>query len=356
MDIKTFKLRATVVSAIALATAGMAQAQQTEQTTADAMGGQVVVEQAKPKVSVTIDQPDVNVDQAAPEVTVEQPQPEITVQVPEPDVRVQQQAPIVTVEQAQPVVTVRIPEPIITVRVPRPQVAVDQSNPDVAVQMPEPVVNFIRPEPKIRIEEAEPRIRVEQSEANVNVDANQRAEVAVDQAEPKVNIQQSDDANVSVSQADPKVNVQSAEGAKVDVSQAEAEVNVIDYDADEQGMIADEADRTAYAEGMQAHPLYETRAGDLIGIAVVDVNGENVGEIESVGRRGDTAVLIVAVGGFLGLGEHDVALPVDRVTVREDRILLPDATQEQLENMPEFDEAEVQLADDDVRIRDMFEG
>jgi hypothetical protein len=271
--------------------------------TANVAGGQVVVEQEDAEVDVTVPEPDVNVSQDAPVVTVEQGQPEVTVAVPEPTVRVQQQAPIITVEQAQPQVTVRIPEPVVTVQVPKPQVDVETGEPIVDLEQPEPVVKFVRPEPKVTIEEAEA----------------------------------------------PQVNVEGAEGAEIDVEQEQARVLMEDFNADEQGNMAEE-DRTRYQENVQRLPIFNLTAEELTGRSVATETGEDVGEIDFIGVRGDTVVAIIGVGGFLGMGENEVAIPVEKLIMREDEVIVPGVTEERLESMPEFNEAEVEILDPGMRL------
>lgn len=322
---------------------------------ANPLGGQVIVEQEDPTVNVTVPDPEVTVDQAAPEVTVEQPQPEITVTQPKPRVTVRQQAPIVTVEQAQPVVTVHIPEPIVTVRVPEPEVDVNTSEPQIEVQQPEPVVRFIRPQPRIIVEEVEPEIRIENAEPNVTVNEPEDVVVDVRQAEARVNIEQAGEPEVRVETAEPQVNVREAEGADVSVDQGEARVNIADYKTDGAGRMASEEDRTRYSETMRRHSMYRMKVSDLVGMEVISEDNQNVGDIDYLGMRGDTVVAIVGVGGFLGLGERDVAVPLDRLIVRDNRVILPRISEAELERMPEYDSREVRIVDTDDHIADLID-
>jgi len=52
-------------------------------------------------------------------------------------------------------------------------------------------------------------------------------------------------------------------------------------------------------------------ASDLIGTKVVSANNESIGDINDVilGRDGQAKAAVVGVGGFLGIGEKDVAVP-----------------------------------------------
>ncbi|MBD2748137.1 PRC-barrel domain-containing protein [Microvirga sp. BT688] len=52
-------------------------------------------------------------------------------------------------------------------------------------------------------------------------------------------------------------------------------------------------------------------ASDLIGTRVVGANNESIGDINDVimDRNGQIMAAVVGVGGFLGIGEKDVAVP-----------------------------------------------
>ncbi|SFP91491.1 PRC-barrel domain-containing protein [Tranquillimonas alkanivorans] len=305
--------------------------------TVQTAGGQFVVEQAEPKVTVDVPDPQVSVSQNAPEVTVEQPEPTITVTQSKPDVMVEQQAPVVTVEQAQPTVSVDIPEPVVTIQMPEPDVNVAQQQPNVQVQQPEPVVRFERPEPNIVIEDAEAQVRVSEAEAQVNVTTADQAQVAIDQGEPNVDMRTAGDADVTVSQADAKVRVEPAEGANVAVEQAEADVNVVEEEQtaeisrDQQ--VQTEAEMAA-ADGFVIIAIEDLDPVEIEGTGVYDRTGDRIGEIERV----MSDELIIEVGGFLGLGEKEVALPKDRVSLQRSEVgdmvrAYVDTTEEQLENM-----------------------
>lgn len=61
---------------------------------------------------------------------------------------------------------------------------------------------------------------------------------------------------------------------------------------------------------------------DLRGTNVYGGNGENIGEIDDIvlDRDGRAVALIVGVGGFLGIGEKNVAIPFDAVEISEGRL------------------------------------
>jgi hypothetical protein len=48
---------------------------------------------------------------------------------------------------------------------------------------------------------------------------------------------------------------------------------------------------------------------------------------------------ILSVGGFIGLGEHLVAVPFNSLRISQDKIELPGATKEELKKLPEFEYA-----------------
>ncbi|SCY00209.1 PRC-barrel domain-containing protein [Microvirga guangxiensis] len=62
-------------------------------------------------------------------------------------------------------------------------------------------------------------------------------------------------------------------------------------------------------------------ASDLIGTRVVSTNNESIGDINDVimDRNGKIMAAVVGVGGFLGIGEKDVAVPFEALEFANDQ-------------------------------------
>ena len=82
-------------------------------------------------------------------------------------------------------------------------------------------------------------------------------------------------------------------------------------------------------------------ASDFEGEDVVNRQGETVGEIEEIMldvRGGRIAYAVLAVGGFLGVGEKFFAIPWRALTLDTDRkCFILDVDKQRLENAPGFD-------------------
>ena len=81
---------------------------------------------------------------------------------------------------------------------------------------------------------------------------------------------------------------------------------------------------------------------DVTGAPVYGVNDDRIGEIGELvmSEDGQLSEAIVDVGGFLGLGEKPVAVPFDNLQIMQsesDVRIYIDATQEQLEGLPEYE-------------------
>ena len=80
-------------------------------------------------------------------------------------------------------------------------------------------------------------------------------------------------------------------------------------------------------------------AEDVIGMTVVDANGEEVGEVADllIAEDGTIDRAIVDVGGFLGFATKPVALEITSLTLAEGSgEIVSDVTAETLEGMPEW--------------------
>jgi sporulation protein YlmC with PRC-barrel domain len=80
----------------------------------------------------------------------------------------------------------------------------------------------------------------------------------------------------------------------------------------------------------------------ILGKPVYNDKNEKVGNVDDLIIAPDSSVsyAIIGVGGFLGLGERQVAVPVNRFKNTEGRIVLPDATKDALQAMPSFQYAQ----------------
>jgi sporulation protein YlmC with PRC-barrel domain len=89
----------------------------------------------------------------------------------------------------------------------------------------------------------------------------------------------------------------------------------------------------------QALVLEGWRASKLIGANVYNEQNQRIGKIEDmlVSPDGKLSVAVIDVGGFLGIGKHRVAIPVDQFSdITAKRLVLPGATKEALKGLPEF--------------------
>ena len=84
-------------------------------------------------------------------------------------------------------------------------------------------------------------------------------------------------------------------------------------------------------------------ATSFIGSSVYTASNENIGDINDLifDEKGSIQAVIIGVGGFLGMGEKDVAMPLDKITVTRDETnaikLTVQASREDLDKAPAFD-------------------
>ncbi|WP_324754622.1 PRC-barrel domain-containing protein [Roseovarius sp. Pro17] len=91
-----------------------------------------------------------------------------------------------------------------------------------------------------------------------------------------------------------------------------------------------------------------------------EVEWDDIGEINDiiVTQDGKVSAVILGVGGFLGMGERDVAVPMNEITVvredgdSDDRFLVVSTTKEALEQMPAFERDMDMDAEADVDMDD----
>ena len=91
-----------------------------------------------------------------------------------------------------------------------------------------------------------------------------------------------------------------------------------------------------------SHQADEMRASKLIGTKVVNTANETIGDINEIvlGKDGKVAAVIVGVGGFLGMGEREVAMNFSSIRMSRDSnnnlVLTVNANKDALKNAPEW--------------------
>ena len=76
----------------------------------------------------------------------------------------------------------------------------------------------------------------------------------------------------------------------------------------------------------------------ILGKAVYNDKNEKIGAIDDLIITPDKSVsyAIIGAGGFLGMGKHDVAIPVGQFKEDKGKIVLAGATKDALKAMPKF--------------------
>ena len=82
------------------------------------------------------------------------------------------------------------------------------------------------------------------------------------------------------------------------------------------------------------------RASSLIGANIINEENRNVGEVHDfmIDMAGGGTIAVLSVGGFLGIGDRFIAIPVNdlRWNSERERWMLPGATVDSLKARPAF--------------------
>ena len=346
------------------------------------------------EVQVTLPDPQVDIEQSPAEVTVRDAAPEVSVDQARPTIVVRQAAPRIRVQMPQPTITIEQPAPEIVVTMPDPSVNVASAQPQVEVNVPEPRVTVTQGEPMLNVDlsadmsaerdpnlervdnedgsmvvtrtgassaELAPRIQYVQSEQQAQVSINRaEADVQYVAADPQVEFEQGGEPQIElISTGEPSVVFEGGEdeGASLEAPAEGADAaqvaavqplsgEAVETEAEEPAATAlpgQRDPREAFAAdpsdvAYDGSPSSAVRVADLDGMEVINGRGENLGEVERVVRNGPDAYLIMEHGGwFFGLNDKEVAFPLGNVMVREDQVVLRGMTEEQIEQMPDYD-------------------
>jgi len=88
----------------------------------------------------------------------------------------------------------------------------------------------------------------------------------------------------------------------------------------------------------------------LMGKTVYNDAGQKIGKVEDLIISPDKSVsyVIIGAGGFIGIGRHDVAIPVSQIQEQAGKLVMPGATKDTVKSMPAFTYA------NDTTQRDQF--
>jgi sporulation protein YlmC with PRC-barrel domain len=273
---------------------------------------------------------------SVPQVVVQQAQPSVTVRQPQPEIIVRQAAPTITVQQ---------PQPEIIVRMPPPDVNVSMVRPDVQVSIPQPRIQVVPPQAQ-----AQPQVQADGQQPNVRFERTGEAQVVYQPAErqPRIRFEPIGPATAQAGgPPDAQPSQQIASGphpapAVLSPQGAQAQLN-----SDQRGYgTAGAANPSAANPGptqtgaLPSAGMQAVKASDLTGRPLYNARGEKMGEVQEVLIGDDNRTyIVVGHGGFLGLGQKQVALSTDRIAMRGDRLLAENLTDEQIRSLPEFKES-----------------
>ena len=93
-------------------------------------------------------------------------------------------------------------------------------------------------------------------------------------------------------------------------------------------------------------------ASDLEGQTVYGNDGDAVGDIQNIVRTSDGLAAVVGAGGFLGLGEQRVAIPMDRLTITDGELMLQNLTDDEIRDLPAFNDGDAEELDGEFVLTD----
>ena len=285
-------------------------------------------------------------------LVIRQGEPEVTVHDSQAQVRVRQAQPQITIRQAAPTITIDQPKPQVVVRMPKPDVSVDDSKPQVTVNVPKPKVKF------------------EGTGQQANVDVvgrnNQQGQVDISkpQQRPQVTFEHTGQPKIVYHRAgQPEIRYEQAQANAAQSEQAQSSNNTgaMANNANSNGQNARQSNRdwvkraTAIANdrGNTAATRNATNGSAVAGeaamtqvkvdrltdMSVYNERGQNLGDVDQViaDKSGHQTYIVLAHGGFLGLFQDEVALPISRLTLRNDRLVVGGMTEQDVENMQDWD-------------------
>ncbi|QJR81631.1 PRC-barrel domain-containing protein [Alteromonas pelagimontana] len=196
-------------------------------------------------------------------------------------------------------------------------------------------VEVIRGQTDVQVKQPAPSVDINQKDAKVDV-AVGKAKVDVEYKEPEISIKQQE-PDVEIAQAEPEVIINSAEPnvkvnkaePEVSIEKSEPEINIVRED--QKGNLRKDSD-IAYVN--------QLKIAELEGKDLINSQGEDVGEISEVvqNNQDKQLSLVIESGGIMGVGESKSVLPLDEVTLENNKIVWD--KNKDPEQLPEFNESQ----------------
>ena len=112
----------------------------------------------------------------------------------------------------------------------------------------------------------------------------------------------------------------------------------------------------ATAAGPYASPIYSKRADELDGEEVYGPNGDHIGEIDEVvvDTASKRALAVIGVGGLLGIGERNVAIPPSDLQVDQNDRVVANVNKDNLRQMQPYRRGAYKAAEPARPLRDIL--
>lgn len=128
--------------------------------------------------------------------------------------------------------------------------------------------------------------------------------------------------------------------------EAEAQMEDQETGDPEMGTIPEAENAYGAEAGEEAgHDLSQMSSEELSGMSIMTAEGEEIGTIEQVGYSSmhQEKVATVNVGGFLGVGEKVIAIPLSKLEMGSDGALETTMSHEEIEAAQEFDSSDLSM-------------
>lgn len=341
----------------------------------------ITIDQPAPEIIITMPDPGVDITQTEPQVEVVMSEPEVQVQQADPQIAMDLGARILSPEEAQQVedeVASGEREPVRTRTEREPEEAnvsiesqtatVSQSRTGEAnvniERADEPVVTYESREPDLRFSQmGEPNVEVRQSgEPNVTF---QRAEARQADGQSQQDGEQeqtaegdttgdqqtgTEDGEQMAGSGETGTQTGTEDGEGVEMTEdAPQEPDTTMQGGDEMAGSDAAQDGTQQSDDVDEllgradgattpeFDMTEVAVSDLIGMEVSNFNGEDLGDVNRIAENNGVTYVVIEHGGFLGLGQNEYALPVARILMGENGLVMEGLTEDELESMPEYD-------------------
>lgn len=188
----------------------------------------------------------------------------------------------------------------------------------------------------------------ESTDAVVNLTSdNAMVEIVSAEGEPEVTVAESGEPLLAYETAEPEVTVIMTEQPTVEIQQTGEATLVLETVEERELRLQEQGEQQPSEVAEDPSADGGLTVGELLVMTILTENGDDLGAPEAIVEVDGAPHMVLSSGGFLGLAESRIAVPMSRITMQDGGLVVQSLTESEIENADNFEfDSNAELAED----------